>query len=106
VWGDDDVEPLLDEMLRQLGDGTSLRAFTTHDAEATLKLTVVGEFVLDLVATPDEASRRRIYVDDDFEPLLDGDRVALVFGSAVLRFLATAGASLDTHIDFDLGAPR
>jgi hypothetical protein len=106
-WGQD-VQPLLEEMLSALGDGSSLRSFTAGDPEATLRVSVVGEHVLDLVSTAGEAAERHLYdpeQDEPFEPFLDGDRVGLVFSPAALAFLSTSGAILDTHISFELGSP-
>jgi hypothetical protein len=105
-WGPDD-EPLLDEMLRVLGPHAAALAEPVNKG-ATASLSVVGEVYGSVVATPDEAERRNIYVPEDtpFEAFFHCDRVGLFLRPGVVQFLAAVHASLGTHVDVELeGAP-
>jgi hypothetical protein len=69
---------------------------------------VAGEVSGIVVATAEEAERRRFASDEGtpFKPFFDGDRVELFFRADVVRFLAAIDATIATHIDVVLADHR
>jgi hypothetical protein len=94
---------MLAEMVRLFGPNASaLRSLLDADAHAWLS--VVGEVAGLVVSSAEQAEERRIDWGDrePFKPFFDGDRVGLYFTAEVVAFLAAIGASIATHIDFEL----
>jgi hypothetical protein len=103
VWTDIDTAPLFASALSILGPHEA--AFAKCSVEgAEASLSVAGFIYGEVIATFEEAERRRFAVGEveHFKPFFSGDRVAISLEPTLMGFLSRIGASFETHIDAEL----
>jgi hypothetical protein len=103
LWTDQDIEPLLTQMLEVLGPHrTIFRHEVDQGADATM--TVVGAVLGDVLSTAEEADRHGWYVPEgrQFEPFFAGDRVGFFLDLVMVEFLSSVRCTFETHIDVEL----
>jgi hypothetical protein len=102
-WTDIDTDPLFASALSILGPHEAVFAGCTAEG-AEVSLSVVGSVYGEVIATFEEAERRRFDVggEDRFRPFFSGDRVGISLDPAIMGFLSRIGASFHTHIDAEL----
>jgi Domain of unknown function (DUF4279) len=100
TWTDIDTDPLFASALAVLGQHEAVFAQCSAEG-AEISLSVVGYVYGEVIATFEEAERRRFAVGDAerFKPFFSGDRVAIFVDPTLIGFLGRIGASLDAHID-------
>jgi hypothetical protein len=102
-WTDIDTDPLFASALGVLGPHESVFAACAAEG-AEVSLTAVGYIYGEVIATFEEAERRRFEVGgaDRFKPFFSGDRVGISLDPPLMGFLSRIGASFQTHIDAEL----
>jgi hypothetical protein len=102
-WTDIDTDPLFATALSILGPHEVVFARCSAEG-AEVSLSVVGYVYGEVIATFEEAERRRFEVGgaDRFKPFFSGDRVGISLDPAIMGFLNRIGASFHTHIDAEL----
>lgn len=101
-WGADD-EVLLAHFLEVFSPHIAvLQDLVAADVEAGLA--IVGTVAGVVVSTREQADRLRVAAgeNDPLRPIFHGDRVALILGPDVVRFLGAIGTTITTHIDVEL----
>ena len=102
-WTDYDTDPLFASALSILGPHEAVFARCSAEG-AEVTLSVVGYIYGEVIATFEEAERRRFEVGgpDRFKPFFSGDRVGISLDPPLMGFLSRIGAGFETHIDAEL----